>query len=852
MWLILAALATAASFDVSVSSVNVEDRGSGTFTVEFNGAKTEVPKTESIELTGTTTSNTVIASISSGSTVLFTLRDLHMTLSSGSAISITGAAQIAISGSNSITANASSILCTGSLKLTGADGSSLEAVSLSASSGAIQGEAIEMDRVNIKAEEKNPAGQFGAIAVSSSLTISNSDVIAFGGNQGAVIGGFFERENVRITIKDSRVNATVHETEYASGAVIGSGDQAGHITIDITRSTIQADSKTQNTGACIGSGRNGAFVDITINGSTIGGIQNGRTWQDVGSVIGSGREASHVKIVLTNTVVVGSTDGGFLPGSIVGSGVYSNDVYVSAHNCQFDVHGGDMTVCALIGSSMSCTGLTLIMNECTVKGVLDNEATGAIVGAGFENTNATITLTKCTIVGTVGSEFTGSAVGTGWGNKNAVIEMEDVAINVTVGDGCKGTGIGAGSTTIGLDFTARNCNFTAKLGRGSYGAAIGSGFKADNLTLDVTNCQLEAVMGDNSTGAAIGSGFYKSYDWGSMTFTNSKIYAYASQADCEVGAAAIGGGASTEFIKSTIYMYGQRIVFDSCNVTAIGGSGSLFAGAGIGFGAYLSTETPWESELDVIIRNSNVIVQGGVSAVGGREGAAIGGSGNYEEVIKQILIEKSNITATAGWHDRDVTVFGIRSDKGLGTLTITDSRIFSTSHGHSFNLQNVVFNNGSLEMHSGSSAFVSVNMEPVGKPILILNEVRYPVVPHDFVLRNQDTNFEYQSEGAMSERTFTSLFSLDNEGVINVHVNGVNGEKYLIVDSGHSNFYVESGKITEFSECVCELPSDDSNKKLVIIVVSVCIPVALCIGLLIGCLCRKQWHQNKGYTRAEI
>ena len=62
---------------------------------------------------------------------------------------------------------------------------------------------------------------------------------------------------------------------------------------------------------------------------------------------------------------------------------------------------------------MSCKILTLIMNECTVKGQLGNEVAGAIVGAGSENENATITLTKCTI------DFIGSALGAGYICKNS-------------------------------------------------------------------------------------------------------------------------------------------------------------------------------------------------------------------------------------------------------------------------------------------------------------------------------------------------------------------------------------------------------------------------------------------------
>ena len=147
----------------------------------------------------------------------------------------------------------------------------------------------------------------------------------------------FNKCNFFIECKDSTVNATVHETDYASGAAIGSGDQGKGIAIDVSGSTIVAHSKTQNTGACIGSGRNGENVDITIVNSSVTGSQNGRTWQDVGCVIGSGREAGNVRIVLKDTVVVGSTDGGFLPGSIVGGGVYSNNVYVSAEKCKFDV-----------------------------------------------------------------------------------------------------------------------------------------------------------------------------------------------------------------------------------------------------------------------------------------------------------------------------------------------------------------------------------------------------------------------------------------------------------------------------------------------------------------------------------
>ena len=342
---------------------------------------------------------------------------------------------------------------------------------------------------------------------------------------------------------------------------------------------------------------------------------------------------------------------------------------------------------------MSCKILTLIMNECTVKGQLGNEVAGAIVGAGSEDENATITLTKCTIEGTVGNDFIGSAVGAGYICKNSSVLLDDVTVNVSLGTGCKGSGIGFGSSGTTLAMTIKSSRIHVVTDRGSMGAAFGGGYKAVDMTVSVADSNVVAIMGDNSTGAAIGSGYYQCFDWGSMFFKNTTIYARASQGDTQVGAAAIGGGASTEFVKSTIYMYGQVLSFDGCNVTAIGGYGSQVSGSGIGFGAYLLTDGPYDSELEVSIVNSGVETHGGVAEVGGREGAAIGGSGNNEEVIKRIVIEKSNITATAGKHDKDVTVFGLRSDQGLGCLTITESKIVSTSAGHSVTMKSFDFNN---------------------------------------------------------------------------------------------------------------------------------------------------------------
>ena len=142
-------------------------------------------------------------------------------------------------------------------------------------------------------------------------------------------------------------------------------------------------------------------------------------------------------------------------------------------------------------------------------------------------------------------------------------------------------------------------------------------------------------------------------------------------------------------------------------------------------------------------------------------------------------------------------------------------------------------------------------MTTIGKPILLLSEVSYTDrLPSGFLTKNRDTDFQFRSETTLSDKIFTSLFSMDKAGLIDVFVLDEFGkESRQILDSEGREFVVEESRVSTYGDCVCTDSTSGSSDKnqLVIIIIAVCIPIALCIGLVVGCLCRGRWRNHSGY-----
>lgn len=109
------------------------------------------------------------------------------------------------------------------------------------------------------------------IAVEGKLDItedSTGNLICYDGNQGAAIGTTYRKDGATIEINGGNIIA--YNATGSSSAVIGRGNQGGHVTVIINGGKINIVSNSPY-GACIGSGYNGNGVNdrVIIRGGTI-------------------------------------------------------------------------------------------------------------------------------------------------------------------------------------------------------------------------------------------------------------------------------------------------------------------------------------------------------------------------------------------------------------------------------------------------------------------------------------------------------------------------------------------------------------------------------------------------------
>ena len=197
------------------------ENGDITVSIDAEGVQTATQGTKTYEgvfvVTGTSTTNKLVIKGGSGTAAKVYLKDLHITVSSGAAVSVSENVDLYIEGS--------SVLQSGE---------------------------------NCAGIQKEDDGQ---------LTIDGSGSLeATGGQSGAGIGGAFHKSGNNITINGGKIIAQ-STTGYGWGAGIGGGNEGNGNNITINGGDVTAIGGSEAAG--IGGGIHASAANITINGGTV-------------------------------------------------------------------------------------------------------------------------------------------------------------------------------------------------------------------------------------------------------------------------------------------------------------------------------------------------------------------------------------------------------------------------------------------------------------------------------------------------------------------------------------------------------------------------------------------------------
>lgn len=203
----------AVTLDIANGDIEVSVNAEGVQTATQDG----MPITGVFVITGTSTTNKLVIKGDSSAAANVYLKDLHITVSSGAAVSVSGDVDLYIEGS--------SVLQSGE---------------------------------NCAGIQKEDDGQ---------LTIDGSGSLeATGGQSGAGIGGAFHKSGNNITINGGKIIAQ-STTGYGWGAGIGGGNEGNGNNITINGGDVTAIGGSEAAG--IGGGIHASAENITINGGTV-------------------------------------------------------------------------------------------------------------------------------------------------------------------------------------------------------------------------------------------------------------------------------------------------------------------------------------------------------------------------------------------------------------------------------------------------------------------------------------------------------------------------------------------------------------------------------------------------------
>lgn len=330
-------------FDVSEGSITVgAGTSGGTLKVSYGASQTldNIPASQELTITGTTTANTV--TVSSGVTVKITLSGVSIDVSGISddtcAFDMTGA--------------------TVKLTLAGGTSNTLKSGNECAGIQVPAGASLTIDGVGTLTASSHLGAGIGSGdgGAGGTVIIKCGDIIA-SSYSGAGIGGGADGAGGAVAISGGTVSAS-----STNGAGVGGGYEGEGGTVTISGGTVSADS---NYGAGVGGGNGGAGGTVTISGGIV--IAYGYS----GAGIGGGRLA----------------DGGTV--TVSGGAVSASSYYGAGIGGGYDGHGGDV---AISGGSVKATGDTTAEN-------IGHGNGGAFSGTLTNGTGQNVYLTTVTLDG---------------------------------------------------------------------------------------------------------------------------------------------------------------------------------------------------------------------------------------------------------------------------------------------------------------------------------------------------------------------------------------------------------------------------------------------------------------------
>ena len=357
----------------------------------------------------------------------------------------------------------------------------------------------------------------------------------------------------------------------------------------------------------------GCDTKITINGGVVNASYSQYDHSGVrkekrpgqGAAIGSGPSGK-----ATITINAGDVTGTSDSGAGIGSGNSGESIVVINGGT---VHGYSTNGAGIgIGSTTNYKTANITINGGTVTGTSSNGA--GIGSASGQNTGGSYANIFINGGNVTGNSSLGAGIGSGTKTLTASIEISGGTV---VGQGSKGAGIGSGENSGEATIVIKGGKVTAK---SSTGAAIGSGNNADNkkTKISITGGDISASTERNDkAGAAIGGGNSGMNKVAEIVIRDATVYAKAG------GEAPGIGDGNVTISNSTVQAYGGKYA------------------AGIGSRQQTNSNT-------ITIENSNV------TAVGGAEGAAGIGTGNFHSfsnsAMGKITITDSTVNAkgTAG------------------------------------------------------------------------------------------------------------------------------------------------------------------------------------------------------------
>lgn len=421
------------------------------------------------------------------------------------------------------------------------------------------------------------------------------------------------------------VNSSGGETD--SLTIYGQSDQTGTLRVENVSHW-----DCSNSDGCDGTKGN-LYFDAAIGGKCTNQDFKSLAGCDTKITINGGVVNASYRRYDHSAVIQGAQSG---QGAAIGSG--------PSGKATITINAGDVTGTsdsgAGIGSGNSGESIVVI-NGGTVHGYSTNGA-GIGIGSTTNYKTANIIINGGTVTGTSSSGAgIGSAYGQNTGGSHANIFINGG--NVT-GNSSLGAGIGSGTKTLTASIEISGGTVC---GQGNKGAGIGSGENSGEATIKIKGGKVTA---QSSTGAAIGSGNNADNDKTKITITGGEIS--ASTEHIGKAGAAIGGSLSGNKVaeivirNATVYAKagGEAPGIGDGNVTISNSTVQAYGGkyaAGIGSRQRTNSNT-------ITIENSNV------TAVGGAEGAAGIGTGNFNafsnSAMGKITITDSTVNAkgTAG------------------------------------------------------------------------------------------------------------------------------------------------------------------------------------------------------------